>query len=66
MLSCATIAYMKLSSKQLASCRFLVEIINIVLNEETGELMDYLHIMKNPNYCQLYTTSYSKDLGRLA
>ena len=57
---------MKLSSKQLASCRFLVEIINIVLNEETGKLMEYRHIMKNPRYRQLYATSYSKDLGRLA
>ena len=28
--------------------------------------MDYCHIMKNPKYCQLYATYYSKELGRLA
>ena len=40
--------------------------INAVLNEETGELMEYRHIMKNPKYRQLYATSYRKELGRLA
>ena len=40
--------------------------INAVLNEETGELMEYRHIMKNPKYRQLYATSYSKELGCLA
>ena len=52
--------------KQLTSRRYPVEMINAVLNEETGELMEYRHIMKNPKYRQLYATSYSKDLGRLA
>ena len=28
--------------------------------------MEYRHIIKNPKYCQLYATSYSKELGRLA
>ena len=28
--------------------------------------MEYRHIMKNPKYCQLYATSYSKELGSLA
>ena len=40
--------------------------INIVLNEETGELMEYRHIVKNPKYRQLYVISYSKELGGLA
>ena len=40
--------------------------INAVINEETGELMEYRHIMKNTKYRQLYTKSYSKELGRLA
>ena len=39
---------------------------NAVLNEETGKLIKYHHIMKNPKYCQLYATSHSKELGRLA
>ena len=66
MLRCVTIAQMKLYPKQLPSCRFPIEMINTVLNEETGELTEYRHIMKNCKYCQLYTTSYSKELGRLA
>ena len=28
--------------------------------------MEYRHIVKNPKYFQLYATSYSKELGRLA
>ena len=28
--------------------------------------MEYRQIMKNPKYRQLYATSYSKELGRLA
>ena len=39
--------------------------INAVLNEETGELMEYRHIMQNPKYRQLYATFYSKELGSL-
>ena len=61
----ATVAQMKLSPKQLSSRRFPIEMINAVLNEETGELMEYLHIMKNSKYCQLYAKSYSKELVRL-
>ena len=57
---------MKLSPKKLASRRFTIEMIKAVLNEETGKLMEYRQIMKNPKYRQLYAASYSKELGRLA
>ena len=57
---------MKFSPKQLPSRGFHIEMINAVINEEGGELMEYRHIMKNPKYRQLYETSYSKELGRLA
>ena len=40
--------------------------INAVLNEETGELMEYCHITKSPKYRSLYKSSYSKELGQLA
>ena len=66
MLRCVTDAKMKFSPRKLSSRRFPIEMINAVLNEETGELMEYRHIMNNPKYFQLYATSYSKDLGRLA
>ena len=40
--------------------------LNAVLNKETGELMEYHHIMKTPKYRELYCKSYSKEMGRLA
>ena len=35
--------------------------INAVLNEEIGELMEYRQVMKCPKYHKLYATSYSKE-----
>jgi hypothetical protein len=42
------------------------ELINAVLDEDTGELMEYRRLMKNPKYRTLYRDSYAKELGRLA
>ena len=66
MLSCATINQLRLSPKNLASRHFPVEMINAVLNEQTGELIQYLQVMKCPKYRKLYAKSYSKELGQLA
>ncbi len=66
MLSCAAINQMNLSPESLVSCCFTLEIINAVLNKETGEIMEYRHIMKSPKYRNLYKNSYRKELGRLA
>ena len=66
MLSCAAVSQLKLSPKILATCRFTIEMINAVLNKETGELTEYRHRMKNPKYHELYCKSYSKELGRLS
>ena len=32
----------------------------------TGELMEYINIIKNNKYRPLYRNSYSKEIGRLA
>ena len=40
-----------------------MEILNAVLYEDTGKLMEYRHLIKIPKYCQLYGTSYRKELG---
>ena len=40
--------------------------INAVLNQETGEMMEYRQVMKNPKYCALYEKAYAKEIGRLA
>ena len=39
-------------------------VINAVLDEYTGELIEYHRLMKNPKYLQLYRNSYAKELGR--
>ena len=40
--------------------------IKPVLKNDTGELMQYLRLMKNSKYCPLYRDSYAKALIRLA
>jgi len=57
---------LNVSPRNLASRRFPFEMINAVLDKDTGELMEYRHLMKNPKYRQLYGKSYAKELGRLA
>ena len=39
--------------------------LNAVLNEETGEIMEYQQLMKSPKYRNLYKNSYSKKLELL-
>ena len=66
MLTCAEVSHLNLSPKNLASRRFPLEMLNAVLDEDTGELMEYRALMKNPKYSKLYGQSYAKKLGRLA
>ena len=66
MLACAEVSHLNLSPKNLASRRFPLEMLNAVLDEDTGELMEYRALMKNPKYSKLYGQSYAKELGRLA
>jgi hypothetical protein len=57
MLSCANINQMKLSPANLAGRCFSLEYINAVLNKETGEIMEYQHIMISPRYRNIYKNS---------
>ena len=66
MLACAEVSHLNLSPKNLASQSFPLEMLNAVLDEDTGELMEYCALMKNPKYSKLYGQSYAKELGRLA
>ena len=43
-----------------------MEMLNTVLDEDTGKLMEYRHLMKSSKYCHLYGTSYRKELGQLS
>ena len=51
--------------RNLASQKFPFKMINAVLDEDTWELMEYRHLVKNPKYRQLYNKSYEKELGCL-
>ena len=55
-----------MSPQHLASRCFPSDILNAVLDNDTGELMEYRHLMKNPKYRILYGNSYAKEIGRLA
>ena len=52
--------------QHIASHRFPSNILNTILDNDTGELMEYRHLMKKPNYCNLYGNSYAKDIGQPA
>ena len=66
MFACTDRMQLNMSPRKLAGRKFPIEMINAVLNEGTGEIMEYRQVMKNPKYCRLYDKAYSKELGRLA
>ena len=55
-----------MSPKHLASRCFPSDIPNAVLDNDTGELKEYRHLMKKPKYRNLCGNSYAKEIGRLA
>ena len=40
--------------------------INTVLNQETGEMMEYRNVMKTSKYRELYEKAYARELSRLS
>jgi len=46
--------------------QLLCEMANAVLDAETGELMEYRHLMKKPQYKQIWGHAYGNEVGRLA
>ena len=40
--------------------------LNAVLNNNTGKLMEMCHLLRNPKYIELWGKLYTKELGRLA
>ncbi len=65
MLACVEISQLRLVPQTLAGQKFPIKMINTVLNEDTGNLIKYRALMKDPKYQKLYTQSYAKDLGQL-
>ena len=55
-----------MTARQAASRKFPKEALAAVLNEETGELMEYRHLLANPKYRATWSKAYGKEIGRLA
>ena len=58
MLSCCEVRQKAMSAKTLMSRRYPKEVLAAVLNEETGKLMEYRHLIGNPKYRKLWQRSY--------
>jgi hypothetical protein len=46
-----------------ANARGLV--VNAVIDEETGDSLEYRHLIRHPKYKEVWTRSYANELGRL-
>ncbi len=55
-----------LQPAQLAQQKFPIVMLNAVLNNDTGELMEMRHLLRNPKYTKLWGKLYTKELGLLA
>ncbi|KAL3781993.1 hypothetical protein HJC23_013821 [Cyclotella cryptica] len=55
-----------LSARHTMQHRFPSNSLAAVLNDDTGELMEYRHLIANPKYRDTWTSAYGKELGRLA
>ncbi len=46
--------------------QFLRDLTYAVLDDETGDLLEYCHLMKHPKYKDIWTKSFSKEIVHLA
>jgi hypothetical protein len=55
-----------LQPAQLTQQKFPIVMLNAVLNNDTGKLMEMRHLLLNLKYTKLWGKSYTKELGQLA
>ena len=55
-----------MNARTLASRIFLRHMRNAVLDKDTGEMMEYRHLIGNPKYRDIWIHGYGNELGRLA
>jgi hypothetical protein len=60
------ITWRSLTPANASRCSFPVEILNAVLDKDTGELLEMHHLLTNPKYKDVWGKSYTTELGRLA
>ena len=70
MLSCLEMSNAKISPRSASSRKYplglLIEMAGAVLDSQTGELLEYRHLVKNPIYREVWGTAMGKEVGRLA
>ena len=65
MISCVHVTQHRCTPENFARRRFPIQMHNAVLDDDTGELMEMIHLMKNPKYRELWGKSYGNELGCL-
>eukprot|EP00804_Cyclotella_cryptica_P006781 CCRYP_019523-RA/>CCRYP_019523-RA protein AED:0.40 eAED:0.40 QI:0/0/0/1/0/0/3/0/477 len=55
-----------LTPQSAATRQFPCDALSAILDTDTGELLEYRHLIKNPKYCTIWKNAYGKELGRLA
>jgi hypothetical protein len=55
----------KLAQRKFLS-QLLLEMVNAVMDLETGDMMEYRHLLKNPKYRDTWSKAFGKEIGRLA
>jgi hypothetical protein len=70
LLSVIELSQSKLTPKQLSSRKFplefLCEFANAVMDEETGDMLEYRQLLKRPKYRDIWSKAFGKEIGRLA
>jgi hypothetical protein len=46
--------------------QFLCDFANAVLDDETGDLLEYQHLLKHPKYKEVWSKSFGKEIWHLA
>ena len=58
-----------ITPQQATGCRyplqFLCDLASAVLDNETGDLLEYQHLMKHPKYTDTWLKSFSTEIHRL-
>ena len=69
-LSAMEFSSVPIKARQLAKKKFplalICEIAGAVLDPETGDLLEYRHLLSRPKYKEVWTKASTKEMGRLA
>ena len=65
MLASIQLRQTEMNTITLAPRNFPRHMLNAVLNEDTGELMEYKHLIGDPKYREILGQAYGNELGRL-